>query len=85
MRVAYSKKFVRSFKKLPPEIKARARAVDEIFRKDPTDRRLRLHKLHGDLEDFHSFSVDFSYRIIVEFKKSNIALFLDIGTHDLYE
>ena len=85
MKVVYSKRFVRGFKKLLPEIQDRVRAADRAFKRDHKGRRLRLHKLHGDLSGFQSFSIDFQYRILVEFKKHDLALFADIGTHDIYD
>lgn len=85
MEIRYSPKFRRQYKKLPRDIKARAEKREVIFRKDPFDRRLKTHKLHGSQEGFMSFSVDYSYRIIFEFDGADTVIFYEIGTHDIYE
>jgi len=85
MEIRYSPKFGRQYKSLPKEVKIRAEKREAIFRKNPFDPRLKTHKLHGSQEGFMSFSVDYSYRIIFEFTDSNIVIFYEIGTHDIYE
>ena len=85
MEIRYSPKFVRQYKKLPKEVKVRAERREAVFRKNPFDPRLKTHKLHGSQEGFMSFSVDYSYRIIFEFADTNVVIFYEIGTHDIYE
>ena len=85
MEIRYSPKFARQYKKLSKGIKTQAEKREAIFRKDPFDRRLKTHKLHGSQEGFMSFSVDYSYRIIFEFIDAETVVFYEIGTHDIYE
>ena len=85
MEIRYSPKFRRQYKRLSAEVKTRAEKREVIFRKNPFDRRLKAHKLHGPQERFLSFSVDFSYRIIFEFVTAETVIFYEIGTHDIYE
>ena len=70
---------------MPKEIKVRAEKREVIFRKDPSDSRLKTHKLHGSQDGFMSFSVDYSYRIIFEFADADTIIFYEIGAHDIYE
>lgn len=50
---------------------------------DPFHPSLRLHKLQGKLREYHSLSIDMSYRIVIEFmiQDSEIIL-INIGSHD---
>lgn len=84
MRIYYSSKFSREYKKLPKEAKILAEKQEKIFRKDPFDPRLKTHHLTGKLKDFLAFSIDFKYRIIFEFADKDIVWFYDVGTHDIY-
>lgn len=85
MKVSYASKFVRQYKKLPWEIQELAAKRESIFRQDPYDPRLKTHKLSGVLEGLHSFSVNYSYRIIFRFVNSKRVLFYEIGDHDIYD
>jgi mRNA-degrading endonuclease YafQ of YafQ-DinJ toxin-antitoxin module len=86
MIIYYHPRFQRSFKRLDPQIQARAEERVALFRSDPFDSRLGAHRLHGKLKNQWSFSVDQRYRILFEFldKKKEKVVFLDIGTHALY-
>ena len=52
MNILVLPKFIRQFKKLPPEIKKSAIAKEKIFRQNPFDPRLKTHKLQGELDGF---------------------------------
>lgn len=84
MKIIYSPKFERSFKKLSIFLAEKVIERTLIFNKDPFDPRLDTHKLHGKLKNQWSFSVDKKCRILLEFDKTD-AVFLDVGDHDLYK
>jgi len=75
---------MREYRKLPIEIKEKAKKKEKIFRKNPFDSRLRTHKLRGRLDEFWAFSIDFRCRIIFKFQDSNKVRFYIIGDHSLY-
>lgn len=85
MDIFYVPKFARQYKKLPREIQELAEKRELLFRKDPFDSRLRTHKLTGRLEGYYAFSINFSYRIIFDFKDDKTAHFYEIGDHDIYD
>lgn len=85
MKIYYSSKFRREYKKLPPTIKLVAEAKEEIFRKDPHDPRLKTHPLTGSLKDYWAFSIDTKTRIIFEFKSKQVVWFHSAGSHDIYK
>lgn len=84
MKIYYSSKFAREYKKLPKRIKLLAERQEVLFRKDPFDPKLRTHKLAGSLREFWSFSIDKQYRIIFEFSDKDTIWFHSVGTHDIY-
>jgi len=85
VEILYAPKFIRQFKKLPEEIRLLAEKREEVFKKDPFDHRLKTHKLSGKWGRYFAFSVNFSYRIIFDFKNDKVARFYEIGTHDIYD
>ncbi len=84
MKIYYSSKFAKEYKKIPHKIKIFAEEKEKIFRKDPFDPRLKTHKLSGKLKDFYSFSINYQYRIIFEFVTDDRIWFYSIGTHEIY-
>jgi len=84
MKIIYSPNFRRSYKKLPEKIKILAEKKERVFRKNPFDKSLETHKLHGRLKDFWSFSINNRYRIIFEFTDENTVHFHTVGGHDIY-
>ena len=84
MRIRYSPKFSRQYKKLPQEVRENAERRERIFRKNPFDPRLKTHKLHGSDEGFMAFSVNYSFRIIFSFEEDEV-VFYEIGDHDIYD
>ncbi len=85
MKIYYSSKFAKEYRKLPKEIKVKAEKREKIFRKDPFDPRLKTHKLKGILEGYLAFSIDYQYRIVFEFRDENTVWFHSVGTHEIYE
>lgn len=89
MKILYTSHFIRSYKKLPKEIKELAKKKEKIFRKNPFDPRLKTHKLQGrfkgKLEKYWSFSIGYKYRIIFRFLNRNTVRFYKVGTHRIYQ
>lgn len=85
MKIIYTSKFAREYKKLPKEIKLLAENKEKIFRRDPFDKSLDTHKLRGRLKDFWSFSVDLKFRIVFEFGQNNVVYFHSAGDHSIYK
>ena len=85
MKIIYSPKFAREYKKLPPEIKDRAEKAEKLFRQNPFNPLLETHKLEGKLKNFWAFSIGYRYRIIFEFENKNIIYFHSVGDHSIYK
>lgn len=85
MKIYYSSKFAKEYKKLPLKLKLMAEKREKIFRKDPFNPQLKTHKLTGKLKEYYSFSLDYQYRIIFQLIDKNIVWFLSVGTHEIYK
>jgi len=70
---------------LPPHIQKVVIKKEAIFVNNPFDKTLKTHKLKGNLKDFWSFSVNYSFRIVFEFVKKDEVIFYDIGDHQIYQ
>jgi addiction module RelE/StbE family toxin len=84
MKILYSPKFIRQYKKLSSETKDKVEGKEDIFRANPFDNRLKTHKLNGELKDYWSFSVDYDVRIIFIFQDTDTVRLELIGDHDIY-
>ncbi|MBC6420718.1 MAG: type II toxin-antitoxin system mRNA interferase toxin, RelE/StbE family [Hormoscilla sp. SP12CHS1] len=92
MKVAWSAKSLRSFKRIVRKNPQLRLLLEEKLRQlaaDPFHPSLRTHKLKGDLADSWSCSLDYDYRIIFEFvrvteeeEEEEAILLLNIGNHD---
>lgn len=85
MKIFYSSKFAREYHKLPLRVKKLAEKKEQIFRKNPFDRRLKTHKLKGSLKGFLSFSINQGYRIVFEFVNAKTVWFHSVGDHSIYK
>ena len=85
MKILYSPRFSRLYKKVPAVVKERLEKIEKVFRDDPFNASLKTHKLHGRLKDAWAFSVNKSYRIVFEFYDKDAVRLLAIGTHDIYQ
>lgn len=84
MKIYYSSKFEKEYRKLSKKVKLLAEKKEKLFRKDPFTPSLKTHKLTGKLKNYWSFSIDFQYRIIFEFADEENIWFHSVGTHDIY-
>lgn len=79
---AYIKKAVKFFKK-HPELISKYSKVFGFLETNPFHPSLRLHKLKGNLGEYHSVYIDMSYRIVIEFIiKDNQIIPINIGSHE---
>lgn len=85
MEIIYLPKFLKTYKRLPLNIRVLAEKKEHIFRNNPYDPRLKTHILSGELNGRWSFSVNYQYRIVFRFEGSDKVIFLVVGTHDIYK
>lgn len=87
IEVAFKPSFIDIFNALEPRLQDEVLEKIELFKEPSNHRQLRVHKLHGELSGFFSFSVNYHYRIIFAYegKGKNKAVFIRLGDHSLYD
>lgn len=73
----------RKFIKKHPDLLPKYKKTLLLLKDNPQHPSLRLHKLHGQLEDYDSISLNMQYRIVLDFIiRDDVVILIDIGTHD---
>ncbi|MBI1984520.1 MAG: type II toxin-antitoxin system mRNA interferase toxin, RelE/StbE family [Candidatus Wildermuthbacteria bacterium] len=85
MEIFYSPQFEREYRRLSFDVKEKIKKKERIFRENPFDPRLKTHKLHGRLDRFCAFSVDYRFRIIFGFLGEKKVRFHAVDDHSVYE
>ncbi len=63
----FEKKFEKYKKQLTDSERQRLKSKFEIFKEDIFDKRLKTHKLKGELSDYYAFSISYSDRIVFKY------------------
>lgn len=85
IKVNFKSKFIRQYKKLTKELQIEVKERIDLFKRNPSNQILKIHRLGGRLKGSFSFSVNYQYRIIFEWKEKNkVAVLLSVGDHDIY-
>lgn len=78
----YLKKLKRFLKKHPDVLDSYAKTI-EIMTVYPYHPSLRLHKLQGRLQTYHSVSINMKYRVVIDFVITEDSIIpIDVGSHD---
>ena len=86
MKIIYTSKFEREYKKLPKLLKDLAEEKEKIFKKNPFDKKLETYKLRGKLRNFWAFSISHNCRVIFEASKDKKTFyFYSVGDHKIYK
>ncbi len=84
MEFYYKPSFIKDFNALEKSLQDEVVFKIELFKQIKNHKQLNVHKLHGRLKNFHSFSVNYKYRIVFERRGKNEIHFLEVGDHNLY-
>ncbi len=82
MKIYYSPKFAKEYRKLPLKIKLLAEKKEEIFRNYPFDLRLKTVKISEKYRKLWAFSIGHGYKIVLEFTKIDTARFHTVGIYE---
>ncbi|MFH1075440.1 MAG: type II toxin-antitoxin system mRNA interferase toxin, RelE/StbE family [Pseudomonadota bacterium] len=80
---AFEKRWNKFVKGLTVKQKEQIRERLEIFKEDIFDKRLKTHRLKGNLKAYYAFSVSYSDRIVFKILDDNTIYFIEIGSHDI--
>ncbi len=85
-QLVYTEKFEKRairFLKQHPDVKQKYLKTLQLLELNPHHPSLRLHRLSGKLQKYHSASIDMFYRITLEFEiRDNMIILVDVGAHD---
>jgi len=84
-RVDTSTRFEKSFFRLPKRVQQLTRKKDKIFRENAFHPSLETHKLGGELENDWAYAVNREYRVHFYFVDDHTAVYVNIGTHEIYK
>lgn len=74
---------LRRFLKKHPEIFNQYEKTIDLLKGNPHHPSLRLHRLQGSLQEYHSVSINMKYRITIEFViQDKLIIPVMIGSHD---
>ncbi len=85
VEIEYAPAFLRQFKKLPVALQVESKEKITLFKDAANHYSLKVHKLKGPLAGKWSFSVNYKDRIVFKWLSKNIAGFLAIGDHAIYD
>lgn len=85
LEVRFKPAFVRAAKNLEKDLVVELLEKVELFKDFKNHRLLKVHKLHGQLADCWSFSVNYKTRVVFQYETKTIAVLLAIGDHDVYK
>ncbi len=85
MKVAFTPRFVRLYKKLPSGLQDEVVEKIELFKDVNNHQRLEVHKLKGRLKKFYGFSVNCRDRVVFEYMSDNEVALLAVGDHEIYK
>lgn len=80
--IEYSTRFIRTFRKIKPDLQEEIIEKVELLKNASNHKRLKVHKLTGKLKGIWSFSVNYRIRITFAKPKKNILVLETVGTHD---
>lgn len=82
LKVTYSKRFLKNFKKLTENEKSQIKIKIKQILRDPRHPSLRTKKIKG-LKNIFESSVNMDIRLVWTFQGINLIVALDIGHHDI--
>ena len=80
MRFFFNTKFEKQYEKLPQKTQDKFDQQFDLFKKDPRDPSLRIHKLKGKHAPLSSMNITGDCRALF-LKKGDLVTFYAIGTH----
>ncbi|HAJ44701.1 MAG: Plasmid stabilization system [Candidatus Azambacteria bacterium GW2011_GWE1_42_9] len=85
MKVSFKPTFIRQFKRLDLGLQQEANEKIELFEGGQNLTQLKIHKLHGRLAGWYSFSVNYKTRVVFCYLSKKEVALLAIGDHAVYD
>lgn len=82
IKVLFTKRFEKSFNRLAPVLKNKARNKIKLFQSNPKHPSLNSEKLKPKYLNLYSFRIDLNWRVIFDYENPRVARLRDIDKHD---
>ncbi len=79
---AFEKRFSKYKSRLDEAGRSHLKQRFELFKEDVFDKRLKTHKLKGNLGAYYAFSVNHSDRIVFKVLDDEGVFLIEVGSHD---
>ena len=79
----FEKHWLKYLRGLTEKQKEHLRERLAIFKEDVFDKRLKTHRLKGNLKEYYAFSVSYSDRIVFKILEDEAVYFIEIDGHDV--
>lgn len=83
--ILFKPTFVRQLNKLESSLQTEVLEKINLFGDSANHKTLKVHKLHGELGQFYSFSVNYQFRIVFQYLNKKEVVLMAIGDHDIYK
>lgn len=84
LTISFKPSFLRKMNRLDADLREEAIEKINLLKDIKNHRLLKVHKLHGPLSGWFSFSVNYKARIVFEYVSRTEVALLSIGDHDVY-
>ncbi len=81
MTILFSKRYKKQYKKLPPDLQKQTKLRIELWKEQPNNPLLRLHKLEGSMNQFYSINITGDLRALYKIRGQEMYIYQMIGTH----
>ena len=84
MKVSFKPSFVKQMNKLEKSLVDEVLYKIDVLKNSSDNSSLKIHKLHGQMKDSWSFSVNYKIRIVFKYESKKEIVLLAIGDHSIY-
>lgn len=84
-QISFKSAFIKQIKDLDEGLCQEVLKRVELLKHKSNHRMLKVHKLHGGLSNYFSFSINYRIRAVFQFEFKNEIVLLAIGNHDIYK
>jgi addiction module RelE/StbE family toxin len=84
IQVSFKPSFIRQMNKLEKDLIDEVLYKINILKNSNEYTALKIHKLHGQMKNMWSFSVNYKIRIVFRYESKKEIVLLAIGDHDVY-
>ena len=85
LKIFFLPKFIKQFNTLENFLQDEVLEKIELFKDIKSHKQLKVHKLHGNLKEQWSFSVNYKFCIVFRYISKKEVVLLAVGDHEIYK